>query len=208
MDSRTIGVVGGGQLGRMMAEACHRLGIKLACLDPGGISSPCGQICSFAVEGGLLDDEKIGELARISDVMTVEIEHVNCDALAEIEKSGTPVHPNPATIKLIQDKYLQKKHFQEQGVPLGPFLSISSSSVVASCQEVGASLGYPYMLKNRRFAYDGKGNAVVNSHSDIVPNLMKLARVVAMLLARMIYNLSMAWNCTQSNGYPLRRNSL
>ena len=117
--------MGGGQLGRMMAEACHRLGIKLACLDFGGISSPCGQICSLAVEGGLLDEEKIGELARISDVLTVEIEHVNCDALAEIEKSGTPVHPNPATIKLIQDKYLQKKHFEAQGVPVGPFREIS-----------------------------------------------------------------------------------
>lgn len=176
MDSRTVGVVGGGQLGRMMAEACHRLGIKLACLDAGGISSPCGQICSLTVEGGLLDEEKISELARISDVMTVEIEHVNCDALAKIEKSGTPVHPNPATIKLIQDKYLQKKHFEAHGVPVGPFRGISSSSVVASCREVGAALGYPYMLKNRRFAYDGKGNAVVKDESEVMLGLMKLAR--------------------------------
>ena len=81
MDPRTIGVIGGGQLGRMMAEAAHRLGIKMACLDAEGIASPCGQICSFAVEGDLVDEEKIEELARISDVMTVEIEHVNCDAL-------------------------------------------------------------------------------------------------------------------------------
>ena len=175
MDSRTIGVVGGGQLGRMMAEACNRLGIKLACLDSSGISSPCGQICSFAVEGDLLDEEKINELAKISDLMTVEIEHVNCDALAKIEESGTPVHPNPATIRLIQDKYLQKKHFRANNVAVGPFREVPSGNVVAACQEVGATMGYPFMLKNRRFAYDGKGNAVVNNESEIVAGLLKLA---------------------------------
>ena len=158
-----------------MAEAAHRLGIKMACLDAGGIASPCGQICSFAVEGGLLDQEKIDELARISDVMTVEIEHVNCDALEAIEKRGTPVHPNPATVRLIQDKFLQKEHFKRQGVPVGSFKEIKSTEVVSACKRVGASIGYPYMLKNRRFAYDGKGNAVVESAEDVITALEKLA---------------------------------
>lgn len=176
MDSRTVGVVGGGQLGRMMAEAGHRLGIKMACLDAGGIASPCGQICSFAVEGGLLDEEKIDELARISDVMTVEIEHVNCDALEAIEKKGTPVHPNPGTVRLIQDKFLQKVHFQKHDVPVGPFQEVQSSDVVGACKRVGASMGYPFMLKNRRFAYDGKGNAVVDSEQELVAALVKLAK--------------------------------
>lgn len=176
MDTRTVGVVGGGQLGRMMAEAAHRLGIKMACLDAGGIASPCGQICSFAVEGGLLDEEKIDELARISDVMTVEIEHVNCDALEAIEKKGTPVHPNPATVRLIQDKLLQKEHFKKHDVPLGPYQEVQSADVVNACKRVGASMGYPFMLKNRRFAYDGKGNAVVDSEQDLVAALVKLAK--------------------------------
>jgi phosphoribosylaminoimidazole carboxylase len=160
----------------MMAEAAHRLGIKVACLDAGGMSSPCGQLCSFAIEGGLLDEEKIQELGRISDVMTVEIEHVNCDALEALEKGGTPVHPNPATVRLIQDKYLQKKHFQAHGVPMGDFIEVSSADVVDDCRRAGEALGYPFMLKNRRFAYDGKGNAAVSSAAEVIPALLQLAK--------------------------------
>ena len=78
----TVGVVGGGQLGRMLASAAHRLGASVVCLDPAGSRSPCGQVCHLAVEGALHDAAALADLGAVSDVVTVELEHVNCKALA------------------------------------------------------------------------------------------------------------------------------
>lgn len=110
MDNRTIGILGGGQLGRMMVEAANKLGIAVAILDPQGTSSPAGQLSKLAIEGSFQnkDGNKIKELACLSDVMTTEIEHIDTIALEELENEGKVVHPNSKTIRLIQDKYLQK----------------------------------------------------------------------------------------------------
>ena len=102
METRTVGVLGGGQLGRMMAEAGHKMGIRLAILDPKGAQSPAGLISSTSIEGSFKDAEKVRELAKISDVITTEIEHVNVDVLEELEAAGHVVHPSAATIRTIQ----------------------------------------------------------------------------------------------------------
>lgn len=164
MDPRTVGVLGGGQLGRMMAEAGHRLGIKLAVLDPGSSSSPAGQIAEVSVEGSFNDEEKVMQLASISDLVTTEIEHVNASALAKLEASGKIVHPSASTIATIQDKYQQKVHLAAVGIPLPEFMEINS---VADCKIAGIRYGFPFMLKKRRLAYDGYGNCVVKTADDI-----------------------------------------
>ena len=171
MDERTVGVLGGGQLGRMMAEAGHRLGVRLAVLDSMGIGSPAGQVAELSVEGGLQDEDSIRELASVSDVLTIEIEHVNADALAQLEQAGHQVHPSAATIRLIQDKYLQKQHFAANGVALPDFCDVPSAQ---AARDTGRDFGYPYMLKNKRMAYDGKGNAVVSCEEDIGAAMQKL----------------------------------
>jgi len=172
MDDRTVGVLGGGQLGRMMAEAAHRLGVRLAVLDSMGIGSPAGQVAELSVEGGLQDEESIRELATVSDVMTIEIEHVNADVLAQLELAGHEVHPSAAAIRLIQDKYLQKQHFAANNVQLPDYVDIPT---VQAAKDTGRRFGYPYMLKNKRFAYDGKGNAVVSSEAEIGAAVAKLS---------------------------------
>jgi len=162
-----VGVLGGGQLGRMMAEAGHRLGIQLAILDPGGPQSPAGQVAKLAVEGSFRDEEKIKQLAQISDVLTVEIEHVNCDILEAIEESGKPVHPSPKSIRIIQDKYQQKVHLQalpNNAVPLPEFLDCPT---LDAALDAGEKFGYPLMLKAKKMAYDGKGNAVADSRDKV-----------------------------------------
>jgi phosphoribosylaminoimidazole carboxylase (NCAIR synthetase) len=131
-----LGIVGGGQLGRMLALAAHSLGIASTCLDAGGARSPAGQVTA-AVEGALSDAAALRALAARSDVLTVEIEHVDVDALeAAAAAAGIPVHPAPATLRLIQDKLAQKRFFAERGVALGDFVGVASEAELAGAIEV------------------------------------------------------------------------
>jgi phosphoribosylaminoimidazole carboxylase len=160
IDSRTLGVLGGGQLGRMMAEAAHRLGVSVLPLDPGGMSSPAGQVAGQAIAGSFKDPEKIRELSSKADVLTVEIEHVECAELEALAKEGFEIQPPPSCIRTIQDKLKQKNHFQSHGVALGPFMDTPD---IESVRRAGDVFGYPFMLKARFGGYDGKGNAVVRA---------------------------------------------
>ena len=106
-----VGCLGGGQLGRLTAQAASRLGVSFTVLDPGGLSSPAGQVCGKAIEGSFKDGAKVRELASQVDVLTVEIEHIDASALAEIEAEGrVAVHPSHFTLTTVQDKLLQKRH--------------------------------------------------------------------------------------------------
>ncbi|KAJ0405181.1 hypothetical protein P43SY_001386 [Pythium insidiosum] len=178
-----VGVLGGGQLGRMMAAAAHRLGLELVVLDPLGAQSPAGQLGVGAVAGSFTDEAKIQELAARCDVLTVEIEHVNAAVLQRLE--GVRVHPAPQTIALIQDKFQQKQFFaQADGVHVAPFAVVTSQ---ADAEAVGRSFGYPFMLKSRLLAYDGKGNAVVSQPSDIPEAFAKLGASAAASGGAMLY---------------------
>ncbi|GAB9470266.1 Phosphoribosylaminoimidazole carboxylase, atpase subunit [Globisporangium polare] len=170
-----VGVLGGGQLGRMMAAAAHRLGVELVVLDPQGAASPAGQFGVRAVAGSFTSAADIAALAAQCDVLTVEIEHVNAAVLAELQtraEKPVAVHPSPATIALIQDKFTQKQFFAKVAdVHVAPFQVVASR---ADAVRIGGEFGYPYMLKSRLFAYDGKGNAVVTSASDVDDAFNKL----------------------------------
>jgi phosphoribosylaminoimidazole carboxylase len=158
---RVLGVLGGGQLGRMMAYAAHRLGVRLLPLDPKGSVSPAGQAAAASVKGSFQDAARVRALGSVCDVLTVEIEHIDTQALEALEAEGKDVQPRPSALRMIQDKFRQKEHFQTAGVPLGEFRSVSAGEdVLALAEEWG---GFPVMLKSRLGAYDGKGNAVVRS---------------------------------------------
>jgi phosphoribosylaminoimidazole carboxylase len=171
-----IGILGGGQLGRMLQEQALLLGIELVILDEE--RCPARQINQNDkhVTGSFRDPEKIRELARRCDVLTVEIEHINTIVLEEIATVGVsvggqlkkvPVHPSWETLRLIQDKYLQKEHFIKAGIPTAPQLKVTSgASMLDSLQEAGQTFGYPFMLKARKESYDGRGNFKVSSPED------------------------------------------
>jgi len=171
MDHRIVGVLGGGQLGRMMAMSAHRLGIAVLPLDPGGLASPAGQVAGKAVQGSFKEEAKIRELAAQCSVVTAEIEHVDCGALDALAAEGVDIQPSPSCLRLIQDKFAQKKHFQAAGVPLGPFMDVPDEEA-GLC--AGQRFGYPFMLKARLGAYDGKGNAVVASAAEVASALKSL----------------------------------
>ncbi|GAX78141.1 hypothetical protein CEUSTIGMA_g5583.t1 [Chlamydomonas eustigma] len=160
-----IGVLGGGQLGRMMALAAGNLGVRIKCLDP--TDDAPAAVAATHVKGHFRDASAIKQFVSNQqvDVLTMEIEHVDVDALeAAAEEAGLDVEPTPQTIRVIQDKFAQKQYFKNHGVALGEFREIKCRG----CMEAtGKSYNYPFMLKSKRLAYDGKGNYVVKSENDI-----------------------------------------
>ena len=183
---RVIGLLGGGQLGRMLNEDANRLGIRIIILD--AEKSPAKQINAKEshINGSFTDPEKIRELARQVDILTVEIEHVDTEVLEEIAERGVEVtgvdgkkslkkvevQPSWRTIRIIQDKYLQKGHLEKNGVPTA--FSKPLESTEQALEAFGEEHGYPYMLKARKDAYDGRGNYPVKSASDVNEALISL----------------------------------
>ncbi|MBE2193453.1 MAG: 5-(carboxyamino)imidazole ribonucleotide synthase [Anaerolinea sp.] len=167
-----IGVLGGGQLGQMLALEARRMGIRVSALDPDP-TAPGGRAADRQIVGSFRDPAMIRVLADGCQVLTVEIEHVDTETLKVLESEGVAVHPSPRAIEIIQDKYLQKTHLAGQHLPLAPFFDTPN---LESIQRAGRSFGYPLMLKTRRFAYDGRGNAVVRSESDIPAAFEQLGR--------------------------------
>ncbi|CAO3669022.1 unnamed protein product [Umbelopsis ramanniana] len=165
MNSQRVGILGGGQLGRMMIEAASRLNLQVVILDK-PVDSPAKQIEATQkhIEGEFKDPAKIEELASQVDVITIEIEHVNAEILASLEKKGSIVHPSPSTILIIQDKYAQKQHLASHGIPLAEYVETPDRAALVAA---GQKFGYPLMLKSKTMAYDGKGNYVVKSEADI-----------------------------------------
>lgn len=162
MESKTIGILGGGQLGRMIVEAANRLNIKTVVLD--APNSPAKQInAGEHIDGSFNNVDDIAKLAKKCDVLTVEIEHVDADALELVRKSlNVEIYPLPQTIKLIKDKYLQKEHLVGHGIKVADLVAVPENTEEALA-EIGAKFGYPFMLKSRTDAYDGRGNFVVKS---------------------------------------------
>ncbi|GLJ09377.1 hypothetical protein SUGI_0107720 [Cryptomeria japonica] len=163
LSDTVVGVLGGGQLGRMLCQAASKMGVKVAVLDPME-NCPASAIAYKHVVGSFRDTNAVQEFAKECGVLTVEIEHVDVETLDVLEKQGMDCQPNPSTIRLIQDKYLQKVHFREHDVPLPDFMQIDCFE---SAKKAGDLFSYPLMIKSRRLAYDGRGNAVVNCKENI-----------------------------------------
>ncbi|MDR0955799.1 MAG: 5-(carboxyamino)imidazole ribonucleotide synthase [Candidatus Nomurabacteria bacterium] len=144
-----VGIIGGGQLGRMLVEAANPLGFRSICLDPTE-HCPTSLVGSKQIQAELDDTGAIRRLADQSDVLTWEIEHIPAEYLMELIDNGYNVQPNPETLKTIQDKLAQKQFLSAHGIPVGEF-SDDPSAFQGS-----------YIIKTRFGGYDGRGNLVVD----------------------------------------------
>ena len=159
-----MGVVGGGQLGRMLGEAAAPLGVELVVSDPTP-QAPASIVARDQVVGDFDDEATIRELGERADYLTFEIELADPDALERVgEATGTPVHPAPATLRIIQDKLVQKETLEEAGVPVPAFRAVDSAEALRRALD---DLGYPAMLKAREGGYDGRGNVPVQRPADV-----------------------------------------
>jgi 5-(carboxyamino)imidazole ribonucleotide synthase len=158
----TIGIIGGGQLGRMMALAAKAQGFRIAVLEPTE-DSPCGQVADFEIIGAYNDREAILQLAHISDVITYEFENIDADTLAWIcEESYVPQGPELLTIT--QDRIKEKAAIVQAGVKVAPYEVINSVNDLVG--KIG-TIGYPAVLKTARGGYDGKGQLVLRTPQDL-----------------------------------------
>jgi 5-(carboxyamino)imidazole ribonucleotide synthase len=160
----TLGVVGGGQLGRMLGEAAGPLGVEVVVSDPTP-RAPASPVVRDQLVGDFDDAGTVHELAEQADYLTFEIELTDPDLLDEVQDAtGVPVHPAPETLRTIQDKLVQKERLQDAGVPVPEFRAVDSAADLrAACDD----LGYPAMLKAREGGYDGRGNVPVEGPDDV-----------------------------------------
>jgi len=157
--NKRIGIVGGGQLGKMMILEAKRLGFYVAVLDPAH-DCPASSVCDEVIVAKFTDESAYFRLAEKVDVITYEFEHINTAALEKIEKDGTPVYPSVRSLKTIQNKYLQKCKLRDSGI-----------AVSRLSKEYTADLGSPQMFKAALGSYDGKGNWVIRSVHDVPGNV-------------------------------------
>ncbi|KAM4080107.1 hypothetical protein ACB094_09G166200 [Castanea mollissima] len=158
-----VGVLGGGQLGRMLCQAASQMAIKVMVLDPLE-NCPASALSYHHMVGGFDNSATVCEFARRCDVLTVEIEHVDVATMEMLEQQGVDCQPKASTIRIIQDKYLQKVHFSRHAIPLPEFMQIDD---LEGAKRAGELFGYPLMIKSKRLAYDGRGNAVAHSEEEL-----------------------------------------
>jgi len=157
----TLGILGGGQLGKMLLQVTSRLSIKTKVLDPSN-DSPCKEICSEFTKGQLMDFDAVYNFGKNCDLVTYEIEHINVDALEKLEKEGVKVFPNSSTLRIIQDKSIQKQFFIDNNIPTAKFKYYNSLKDLNV-----EKLKFPCVWKKTKFGYDGYGVKILKSKKDL-----------------------------------------
>jgi 5-(carboxyamino)imidazole ribonucleotide synthase len=163
--AKILGIIGGGQLGMMIAEAAKKMPdeiSKIIVLDPTK-NCPAAQAGTDQIVADFKDKDAIIELARKSDIITYEIESGDSDVLKSVENDAE-INPSPETLKIIQDKFLQKSFLLQNDIHVSEFIQIESIEDVKKGLE---KFGFPALLKARRDAYDGRGNFKINSKDEI-----------------------------------------
>lgn len=156
-----LGVLGGGQLGKMLLAETQKFDIYTCILDASN-EAPCAQICNEFHLGSLMDFDTVYNFGKKVDLLTIEIEHVNIEALLKLEKEGLAIYPQPSVLQIIQHKGRQKDFFVENNIPTASHKRFSS---LASLKK--ETLTYPFVWKSAQFGYDGTGVKIVRNMADL-----------------------------------------
>ena len=161
----TLGILGGGQLGKMLLYETRKFDIKTSVLDPSK-NAPCKIACDTFEVGDLMDFETVYNFGKKVDVLTFEIEHVNIDALESLEKEGVTVYPSSNTLRNINDKITQKKFYQTHQIPTSAFQIFNSKDeLIVAINKY--EIRYPFVWKQSTGGYDGMGVCIVRNKEDL-----------------------------------------
>jgi 5-(carboxyamino)imidazole ribonucleotide synthase len=156
-----VGILGGGQLGRMFIQEAINYDVRVHVIDPAA-DAPCSEISHHFTQGNFNDFETVLQFGKDKDVLTIEIEHVNVDALKQLQSQGIKVYPQPEVLEIIKDKGLQKQFYADNNIPTSDF------HIVENLEEAKKFLSSgPYMQKLRTGGYDGKGVTPFRNENDL-----------------------------------------
>jgi len=180
-----LGIIGGGQLGKIISQKAKKMGFHVTILDP-TFNCPAAQVSDKHIIGGFHDQEKLEQLVQETDVSTFELEHVDTSILKELFDHGHIIHPSPYLIELIQNKYEQKKLLDERGIPVPAYQNVASEDDLAG-------FGFPVIQKAKKEGYDGKGVVMLKSAEDtqnaittesFIEELVDIDKELAIIIAR------------------------
>lgn len=162
---QTIGILGGGQLGKMLLNTTYQWDLQTKVMDPSA-EAPARIACNHFVQGDLMDYQTVVDFGKEVDVLTIEIENVNADALATLEQQGVKVYPQAAVLKVIQNKCHQKQFYQKNKIPTASFQLFNSKEELKDA--VGRGLiSFPFVWKSESMGYDGYGVQIVRSNQNL-----------------------------------------
>ncbi|MGR3323545.1 MAG: 5-(carboxyamino)imidazole ribonucleotide synthase [Pseudooceanicola sp.] len=175
-DIRVIGILGGGQLGRMLSVAASRLGFRTCIFEPGG-DCPASHVSNYHFRADYEDEAVLLRFAEAVDVITYEFENIPTSAL-DILEAHRPIRPGREALRVSQDRLTEKEFLRDLGLSTAPFAPVDDA---ASLQAAIDGIGTPAILKTRRFGYDGKGQARIAAPEDAAVGLADMAGVPAIL---------------------------
>lgn len=158
-----IGIIGGGQLGKMMILEAKKMGFYVIILDPTE-SCPADSIADEHIVADFDDETAIRQLSEKADIITYEFEHIGVEILKQLEQEGHKIYPTAKSLEIIQNKYTQKERLAKHYIPVPEFIKVSGIEDIKAAAD---KYSYPLMLKSCTGGYDGKGNAVINKESEI-----------------------------------------
>lgn len=166
-----LGVLGGGQLGRMLLAETQKFDIYTSILDSNK-NAPCAEICNKFIIGDLLDYDAVYNFGKTVDLLTIEIENVNLDALDTLESEGLTIYPKPKDLRIIQSKARQKNFYEDHQIPTAPFSHYAYVEELKHSYE-NDIINFPFVWKAARFGYDGNGVKIVRNVEDLesLPNV-------------------------------------
>lgn len=163
----TIGILGGGQLGKMLLYETRKYDIRTHVLDSNP-QAPCKISCNKFTEGSLMDYDTVYNFGKQVDVLTFEIEAVNVEALEALEKEGKTVYPSAQTLRKIQNKGVQKEFYESNGIPTAQFKRYETKQLLTEAI-VRKEHSFPFVWKSCEGGYDGKGVSVIRDDEDLIP---------------------------------------
>jgi 5-(carboxyamino)imidazole ribonucleotide synthase len=183
-----LGIIGGGQLGKIMSQKAKKMGFHVTILDP-TYNCPAAQVSDKHIVGGFYDKQKLEEIVQQSDVTTFELEHIDTSILKELYDNGHNIHPSPYVMELIQNKYEQKKLLDEKGIAVPAYKDVKSDADLSA-------FGFPVVQKAKMGGYDGQGVQVLRSQEDVntkalqtesfIEEMVDIDKELAIIVARNI----------------------
>ncbi len=165
-----IGIIGGGQLGKMMILEAKKMGFYVTILDPTK-SCPADSIADEHLVADFDDEEAIRKLAAKSDLLTYEFEHIGVEVLKELENEGYKIYPTARSLEIIQNKYHQKTVLKQEKIAVPEFIKVTNPEEI---KEAAQDFAYPLMLKSCTGGYDGKGNALIDNEAEVETSFQEL----------------------------------